>query len=1000
MPKIKVMENIVLYRDRNEYINLAYLSNVLCNHCNSCYYSSDYIEADNTRFYRYSSIQHVLCKKCSKKMNKIIDIYHNLFDKVNSCENSTILLKNGDLTYYKLFRCKELSCPKCSLVALENLSERLTYVADIYNFQYFYTMTSRAYEYDKLNYRFEKTCEKLKTLNKESYISWFLSKNKSKGYGIYNAELSYQEFISECIIYEIQCYFLYDMEVKGGKLYNDFSIKVSKLINNFKLLHWLQSNKEHFPTPYLFKKVYSKWEQEQKKYFGRAFESLEKSEKYSFFNTFKDFYLINVNKFIENYKTKNPESYQLISEKLKNKVVANTDKEFVFVRVLEYAKEGRPHFHILSNFYFNRYIVDLYKSPDSFIDENKDFSDSQRMADDVTEYIIKYVTKHTLENNKLDKVLFEKTPPKVISSSKGKNFELYLNYDNKDDYEKETKLDNINFKFLKKINNKIPPKSWGIIDGDIKVFEDNLIDTRENNKNTYISIIHYCHKKVQEKLEKNKRLIHDKKEFSVKKKEMLNLFDDFKIYYASKLIYSELERRKHVQTLSLEFKNVELFNKMNDLEQKEFVSAVASDKYNIIILRGGAGTGKTTSLKSALECLDFTGVNVEFCAFTGKAVSRIMEVTGFQGKTIHRLANSTFSKLPDFLNSERNLLDADIVFVDELSMIDKMVFSAFINCLKVNCKIVLVGDPNQLNPVNSNNLFYEFDLIKDLFSGIKLIELKENYRSTDNINKIAMDVLKGEFSHIPFEKFDINKVVDDYLNGYQILSNSNNTVSKINRELTKNKRDITNTAKYHYNIGDLVLILRNDTKNNIFNGDMAIILDYTGKMIKLQKAIWNNGVIEKLGEEFWYSVYKSSKCFQPYSCFTIHKSQGSEFSKVSVVFDNKSFLLNKNILYTAVTRAKDDLKLYIVDKVDVALFKKGQENLDSYTLREETSKYFEGSYEVVNKRWQDALGDDIYEEDLDFGDEGRETFEPYVAYFPGTNGEPGGFLTIYRNKRK
>jgi exodeoxyribonuclease V alpha subunit len=253
-------------------------------------------------------------------------------------------------------------------------------------------------------------------------------------------------------------------------------------------------------------------------------------------------------------------------------------------------------------------------------------------------------------------------------------------------------------------------------------------------------------------------------------------------------------------------------------------------------------------------------------------------------------------------------------------MLDKLTFSMLLDAINPAAKVVLIGDDNQLNPVNSNSILEEIRL-----SGSRCVSfcnLSKNYRSGDKIIDTANTVLSGNGSTLSFEPLDINEIYKLKESGYQIIANSNSMVEKINTYFSKTKNDVTATAFYNYNFGDDVLICRNNSSKGLYNGDVAT----------LDRVERDKLVFKKDNSEYTYDVFKGSRDFQPADCITVHKSQGSEYDKVVLVLDDKNFLLNKNILYTAITRAKSDIRLFYKSGVDLSLLDVPQVSGDSYTL--------------------------------------------------------------------
>jgi exodeoxyribonuclease V alpha subunit len=362
-----------------------------------------------------------------------------------------------------------------------------------------------------------------------------------------------------------------------------------------------------------------------------------------------------------------------------------------------------------------------------------------------------------------------------------------------------------------------------------------------------------------------------------------------------------------------------------------------------IVLTGGPGTGKTTTLNAIISLYEQQGLNVMICAPTGRAAKRISDLTGYDAKTIHRLLEVQPSgDTLHFVHDEDNLLDCDALVVDEMSMVDSCLFEALLRAISVTCKLVLVGDSDQLPSVGAGNV------LKDIIdSGVmSVVTLKEIFRQSQESDIVmnAHKIVSGEY--IDFTKRDkdfffmqrldyegiqqtVTELCRDRLPkayGYspvddiQVLSPTRKGPSgtvELNKLLQqqlnpkKAGRSEVKTPRYIYRVGDKVMQTVNDYEilwkkqvddektesgAGIFNGDIGIILavnkilksvtiDFEGRV-----AVYNGEMLDNL--ELAYAV-------------TVHKSQGSEFDVVILtLFGGFDKLYYRNLLYTAVTRAK------------------------------------------------------------------------------------------------
>jgi len=360
----------------------------------------------------------------------------------------------------------------------------------------------------------------------------------------------------------------------------------------------------------------------------------------------------------------------------------------------------------------------------------------------------------------------------------------------------------------------------------------------------------------------------------------------------------------------------------------------------ILVLTGGPGTGKTTTLKAIIEVLEMCGNVVAIAAPTGRAAKRITEVTGREAKTIHRLLEVKWGAgdIPTFERNSDNPLECDTLIVDELSMTDVLLFESLLRALRLGCRLILVGDRDQLPSVGAGNVLA--DLIGS--EKIPVIHLKEVFRQAQssaivtNAHKIVKGVVpelgRKDSDFFFLECFDYvtaaSTVEDlcfrrlpaayDYnpLTDIQVLCPGKKGVTGT-KELNKRLQARLNpqhTSRNEFKFGgvifregDKVMQIKNNydvqwTRDDnsegqgMFNGDIGIIkrIDRDAGCIYARfedkTAIYPVNELDQL--EHAYAV-------------TVHKSQGSEFEAVIIpVMPVAKQLCYRSLLYTAVTRAK------------------------------------------------------------------------------------------------
>ena len=376
--------------------------------------------------------------------------------------------------------------------------------------------------------------------------------------------------------------------------------------------------------------------------------------------------------------------------------------------------------------------------------------------------------------------------------------------------------------------------------------------------------------------------------------------------------------------------------------QRDAVNMALSS--NVMILTGGPGTGKTTALNGIIELYEKRNAVIILTAPTGRAAKRMTELTGREAKTIHRLLEVEWSNTGDnrFSRTEKNPLDCDVLIVDESSMLDVLLFESLLRAVRFNCKIILVGDTDQLPSISAGNVLG--DLIKS--ECIDCVQLKKVFRQSResliisnahaiiNNTESALDRTDGDFFFISRNSSAsvIDTVLDlcvnrlkkaysfDALKDIQILCPSRkfetgtaNLNVLLQQALNSNylSGQKISYKGFSFYKGDKVMQIKNnydlqwdkpdgETGFGVFNGDVGYITDVDTK----------SGSIRVLYDDK-YVVYFSEALseIEPAYAITVHKSQGSEFDCVIMPLLNIPPLLTyRNLLYTAVTRAK---KLFI-----------------------------------------------------------------------------------------
>ena len=390
----------------------------------------------------------------------------------------------------------------------------------------------------------------------------------------------------------------------------------------------------------------------------------------------------------------------------------------------------------------------------------------------------------------------------------------------------------------------------------------------------------------------------------------------------------------------------------------------------MLILTGGPGTGKTTTLNGIIELFERDGLKVALTAPTGRAAKRMSEITGKDAKTIHRLLEVEWKDddRPSFQRNISNPLPYDAVVVDELSMVDISLFSSLLDALKLGCRLIMVGDSDQLPAVGAGNVLH--DLID---SGlIPVVALKEIFRQAMEslIVTNAHRIVSGEMPELDKTDNDFffmnrsnvylaaSTVIDLYttrlpkaygydpLKDIQILCPSRKgETGSVNLNTAIQKRlNPPDNFKHEFNLngrtfreGDRVMQIKNnydipwkkgkEPGAGIFNGDIGTL-----EMIKPDARLMKIRFDDK---EAIYSFDFANQLELAYA-ITVHKSQGSEYNAVIMpVCSVLPQLSYRNLLYTAVTRAKSKLIL-VGTKKDISAMVENDKRIKRYSAL----KYF------------------------------------------------------------
>ena len=437
----------------------------------------------------------------------------------------------------------------------------------------------------------------------------------------------------------------------------------------------------------------------------------------------------------------------------------------------------------------------------------------------------------------------------------------------------------------------------------------------------------------------------------------------YTFYNAEKQIaerITKLNNAKNVKKISNIEKELKIVEKETDMflseKQKQAIREINDN--NVTIITGGPGTGKTTIIKTILEIYKRKKYKTILCAPTGRAAKRMTETTGEEASTLHRLLEigkvdeeSLFKKDNEYKGAP---IDADIIIVDEVSMVDMFVMSYLLDCIYLGTKLILVGDCDQLPSVGPGSV------LKDLISSEKIVtvHLDKIFRQAAK-SKIIVNAHRVNNGKTFIEK-DSPELEEDSKEDFffikennqekileQVLSLCNGRLRKFGdydffeniQVLTPTKKGMLGTKELNkalqnelnphrenepekssmgavFRIGDRVMQIKNnydmywerriddsiEVGNGIFNGEIGTITNINEKEKNIRIKFDDDKVC-------WYEFNELEQIEHSY-CITIHKAQGSEFDVVIMIIPQTApMLLTRNLLYTGLTRAK---KLLIV----------------------------------------------------------------------------------------
>ncbi len=569
---------------------------------------------------------------------------------------------------------------------------------------------------------------------------------------------------------------------------------------------------------------------------------------------------------------------------------------------------------------------------------------------------VEQIVKSYEENRELRNIIIELSPYGISPSY---CMRIYKKYNNKsietiqkNPYKLAEEVRGIGFKIADEIANKIGIEknskdriSQGII---------YVLNQSSSNGHTYLPIENLINQS-KELLGVNDELIMECIiELAYDQKVQVERYNDERMVYLTKYYVYENGVCSHIVRLSqseIDELNIDMDEIIKEIEIEDDIKLAHNQQIavkeainsGVIVVTGGPGTGKTTTINTIIKVFEKGNKKVVLAAPTGRAAKRMSETSKKEAKTIHRLLEMGYasdSEELQFMKNEEEPIDADVIILDEVSMVDIALMYSVLQAIKSGTRLILVGDSDQLPSVGAGNV------LKDIIESevINVVELNEIFRQAQESMIVvnAHKINKGEAIHINkkgkdffFIKKETNEeilneiigLVNERLPKYynvnklkdiQVLTTMRKGdigVTNLNIELQKHLNEPEKhkveeeLPKRIFRVGDKVMQIKNnytkkwetedkkDSGEGVYNGDIGYVY-HIDKSNKILYTIFDES---KIVEYNYEELDELDHSF----CTTIHKSQGSEFQVVIVPITwAPPMLLSRNLLYTAVTRAK------------------------------------------------------------------------------------------------
>lgn len=446
-------------------------------------------------------------------------------------------------------------------------------------------------------------------------------------------------------------------------------------------------------------------------------------------------------------------------------------------------------------------------------------------------------------------------------------------------------------------------------------------------------------------------------DLSIDKKIIIKTMDEQPVVYASAYYYLELGAARMLKQLNIKYEvglreaekqiqRIEADEKIT-LDEMQRTAVIEAARNGVLVITGGPGTGKTTTINAMIRFFENEGLEIRLAAPTGRAAKRMTEATGCEAQTIHRMLELTGGPEDKegsrFERNEQNPLETDVIIIDEMSMVDIHLMNALLKAVMPGTRLIMVGDVNQLPSVGPGNVLkdiiqshcFNVVMLTKIFRQAMESAIIKNAHKINDGEEIDLNVKTPDFFCLkrnqvtdiqgviialvrdklpqnvgasvhdiqvltPMRKGELgverlNKVLQEYLNPKDESKREKELGERLFREGDK-VMQIKNNYQLEWEVTDRYGI-PTDKGIGVFNGDLGVVkeINFFAEQMTVEfdegrKIVYPFGQLDEL--ELAYAI-------------TVHKSQGSEYPAVVMpLLTGPRMLFNRNILYTAVTRAK------------------------------------------------------------------------------------------------